>query len=532
MSNDTSTASAAERYDNSRLYARNKRLPPGYLLPQPTSAWPAENVALLELYREWLLSSGTSPDVVNMLYIPMAGNGLGLNLKPHPQLDLDVDLERAMDYVKAKRLSAEWTDMCRNALEKFRCFLRQQRGYTDVVIQPLNRAHYCTGLPDWLVEQLERYQRLMQRNWRPARLNQQIRRFWRSHSRLWQWLFEQYPIVGLPDIKRQYILDYVDHRLAIGHAASTINHDLRCFHAFLCYLQEQEFPVPQALLRVPSLKQPDRLPRFLTDEQVRRLRDEFERRLAQASAPGQRRDALLDRAAFYLLWQSGLRLGEVEELCLEDLDLAGQRLTVRQGKGRKDRTVYLTETTMRALQAYLAARGMGPTDHVFLYRNRSLRKDLIRDRVKAAGERAGVKVSPHRLRHTCATQLLNAGCRVTSIQRLLGHKRLNSTMIYARVHDRTVAEDYYAAMAQIEKCLDPTAGANDTGEPVNPDERVQLLELVGQLAEPQLGLEMRLDLVSQMRRVLNGGPPEQIEFPIVETGAAVPAALASISQLW
>jgi site-specific recombinase XerD len=540
MSNYTSTESAAKRYDNSRRYVRDNRLPPGYSVPQPTSTWPAENVALLELYREWLLSGGTSHYVVDHLYIPMAGNGLGLNLKPHPQLDLDADLERAMDYVKAKRLSAEWTDMCRNALEKFRCFLRQQRGYTDVVIKPLNRERYCTGLPDWLVEQLEDYQRLMQCNRRPARLNQQIRRFWSGHSRLWRWLFERYPITDLMNIKRQYIFDYVDHQLAAGYAVSTINQDLRCFHAFLCHLQEQDYPVPQALLRIPSFKQPDRLPRFLTDEQVNLLRDDLEQRVVQAHSPGRRRDALLDRAAFYLLWQGGLRLSEVEELRLEDLDistplnagLTGRRLIVRQGKDQKDRTVYLTETAIRALQEYLTVRGIGPTDHVFLYRNRSLHKDLIRDRIKAAGKRVGVKVSPHRLRHTCATQLLNAGCRVTSIQRLLGHKRLNSTMIYARVHNRTVAEDYYAAMAQIEKCLDPTAGTNDIGESVNPDERARLLELVGQLAEPQLGFEMRRDLVAQMRRVLNGVPPEQIEIPIVETGAVVQATLAPIAQSW
>jgi hypothetical protein len=105
-------------------------------------------------------------------------------------------------------------------------------------------------------------------------------------------------------------------------------------------------------------------------------------------------------------------------------------------------------------------------------------------------------------------------------------------MLYARVHDRTVAEDYYAAMAQIEKCLDPTAGTNDTDESVNPDERAQLLELIGQLAEPQLGLELRLNLVAQMRRVLNGGPPEQIEIPPDVTGLAVQAALAPGAQLW
>ena len=65
-----------------------------------------------------------------------------------------------------------------------------------------------------------------------------------------------------------------------------------------------------------------------------------------------------------------------------------------------------------------------------------------------------MKVYPHRLRHTCATQLLNAGCRVTSIQRFLGHKDLSSTMVYARAHDQTVAEDYFAAMQRVEQRLE------------------------------------------------------------------------------
>ena len=100
-----------------------------------------------------------------------------------------------------------------------------------------------------------------------------------------------------------------------------------------------------------------------------------------------RRLALLVRAAFYLLWQGGMRLGEVEELRLEDLDLWQKRLSVRDGKGKKDRTVYLPETAIHALQEYLAVRGEGSGDHVFLYRNAPLRKDLIRDQIKHAGER-------------------------------------------------------------------------------------------------------------------------------------------------
>jgi integrase len=225
----------------------------------------------------------------------------------------------------------------------------------------------------------------------------------------------------------------------------------------MIFLQDQGYTVPQTLLRICSLKQPDSLPRHLSDEQVRLLRDDSENRVISTSFASQQRDTLLDRAAFYLLWQSGLRKGEVEELRLEDLDLAGRKLSVRNGKGMKDRTVFLTDTTLRALQEYLVRCGQGPTDHVFLYRNQPLRKDLIHGRLKAAGNRVGVPVNAHRLRHTAATQLLNAGCPVTSIQKSLGHKKLNTTMMYARAHDQTVEADYFTAMHRVEQRLDLAA---------------------------------------------------------------------------
>lgn len=503
-----SIQSAAERYDCALHRAKDSRLPPNYPSPRPTLEWPGESIALLEQYRDWLVSGGMSPSVISQLYIPTAGHVLGLSLKPPAQLDLDADLNRVLDYLKAKRLSAEWIHNSGIALDKFRQFLRQQRGQFEVNLRPVGRDRYVAGLPEWLVEQLDRYHHLMQSHWRPARSNEQSLCFWSRHTHLWRWVCERHTLTGPLDVKRQHLLDYIDHCLVVGYAASTINNHLRSFHAFLLYLHEQDFRVPQALLRMTRLKEPDRLPRFLTDDQVRRLRDDFEKRVAEARFPAQRRDAVLDRAAFYLMWHAGLRLGEVEESRLEDLDLPGRKLMVRQGKGQKDRAIYLTDTVVRALQDYLAVRGQGETEHVFLYRHRPVCKDLIRARIRAAGERTGVKVTPHRLRHTCATQLLNAGCRVTSIQKLLGHRRIDSTLIYARVHDQTVAADYYAAMTRIEKSLNLTAETGDAGEPLPAEKRAHLLELVGQLAQPQLRLEMRLDLVAQMRHVLNGKTPQ------------------------
>jgi integrase/recombinase XerC len=504
----------AEMYDRALLYARDKRLPPDYPKPRPTSEWPPENIALLEEYCEWLRAGGASPAVIRIIYLPMAGHVLGLALKPHPQLDLEGDLQRGLDFINAKRMSAQWTDVCRCAMLKFRRFLSHRRGLVESKVTPYEHKRDSQGLPLWLVRELERFQHIQQRNWREARLEYAIRRFWAVHLHLWRFLCEKCGVKRLADVRRKHLLDFMDGRLSAGYAASTINTEVRSFLGFLAFLQEEGYPVPRSLFRVPGLKQGEPLPKFLTDEQVRLVRDEFERRVAQARDFRQRRDALLDRAAFYLLWQSGLRKGEVEELRLEDLDLEGKRLTVRQAKGLKDRTVYMTDTTVRAVREYLALRGPGPTTHVFLYRNQPISKDLVAARLKAAGERVGVKVHPHRLRHTMATQLLNAGCRVTSLQKFLGHKELSTTMIYARVHDQTVADDYYAAMDQVEKRLDLPGAHEEESGPIAETERVQLLELTAQLEQPKLNLKKRLKIVAHMRYMLTYSRADQMTYSL------------------
>jgi site-specific recombinase XerD len=490
-----------ERYDRNLRYANKKRALTGQPQPRPTAEWPPENRELLARYERWLLGGGTSQDVTHRLYLPAAGHVLGLFLRPHTELVLPDDLQPALAYVKAKRSSVFWINACQNALDRFQRFLLQERGIQEITITPYDHVPHTQGLPDWLVQELKNYQLVRQRNWRSARLEDNIRRFWSGYLRTWRFLCEQCGVVVLADLERQHIFAYMEHRLEAGYAPSGINNDVRSLQGFLGFLQNQGYAIPQSLFRIPGLKPRQPLPKFLTDAQVRLLRDDLEAQVDLAAPDHLLREALLFRAAFYLLWQGGLRLGELEELLVEDLDLENRKLSVRQSKSMADRTIYLTDTVVSVLLAYLERRGTGSSEHVFLYRNRALRKDLVRARIKAAGRRVGVKVYPHRLRHTCATQLLNAGCRVTSIQRFLGHKRLNTTMVYAKVHDHQVAEDYYAAMEQIEKHLD-LAQAEQVKVPLEEAQRGQLLALTDQLAVPELPRSERLELVAQLRWLL------------------------------
>jgi integrase/recombinase XerD len=518
MTTQQDAVGLAKQYDRALRKGRYCKLPPDYPRPRPTAEWPPENIALLAEYCNWLLTGGASDEVIHHNYLPIAGHVLGLNLKPHPQLDLETDLQPAMDFIEAKGASASWSKICRNSMLKFRRFLCHQRGRIEINVTPYDHERHTQGLPDWLVHELSRYQHVQQRNWRTARLEDGIRRFWGTHLRLWRFLCEQCAVKEIKDLKRQYLLDFIDQRLTAGYAVSGINADLRYFRTFLLFLQEQDYAIPQSLLRMPTLKQPDPLPKFLTDEQVLLLRDDLNRRVAQALNIHQRRDAVLDRALFYLLWQSGMRLGEVEELRLEDLDLAGRKLIVRQSKGLKDRTVFMTDAAVHAVRDYLDMRGPGPTDHIFLYRNQPLCKDLARSRIRAAGERTGVKAHPHRLRHTAATQLLNAGCRITSIQKFLGHKDIGSTMTYARVHDHTVANDYYRAMEQVERRLELLGAPKLTREPISENERDQLLTLTEQLFALEMSAAARMEIASQMYYELVGREIAWEDPPIDDNG--------------
>ncbi|HRI56358.1 MAG TPA: hypothetical protein PK170_04595, partial [Anaerolineae bacterium] len=154
MSPPRRAATLTERYDQALRYARDQRLPADQPRPQPTTAWPSENIALLERYQRWLASGGASPAVIHTIYIPMAGHVLGLNLKPHSQFDLAADLDKALHYVRAKQLGPDWTKVCRTALEKFRRFLRHERGQIEIKVQPFQPDSHADGLPAWLMDQL------------------------------------------------------------------------------------------------------------------------------------------------------------------------------------------------------------------------------------------------------------------------------------------------------------------------------------------------------------------------------------------
>jgi site-specific recombinase XerD len=158
-----------------------------------------------------------------------------------------------------------------------------------------------------------------------------------------------------------------------------------------------------------------------------------------------------NRAWFYLLAHAGLRRGELLNLRLSDCDLTGQRLRVQAGKGDRDRVLPMSQRLVTVLANYLAVREPAATDHLLIQRGKPVGRFTIAYRLNQFGQEANIKgLSPHRLRHTLATLLVNQGMPITSLQKFLGHQDINKTLIYARVYDQTVCQQFATAMALIE----------------------------------------------------------------------------------
>ena len=179
-----------------------------------------------------------------------------------------------------------------------------------------------------------------------------------------------------------------------------------------------------------------KLPTVLTeDEQERLLRQPTPR-----YPTGERNGTML-----HLMLNTGLRLAEVTSLKWHDVDLTTGKLMVRQGKGSKDRTLWVAEGDINRLRRWRErqAAKCGQCDHVFTtLQGKSLGHRYVQRMVKRYAAKAGIdkNVSPHTLRHSFATDLYRKTSKIRLVQKVLGHSDLSTTMIYTHIHDPEVEE--------------------------------------------------------------------------------------------
>jgi len=237
------------------------------------------------------------------------------------------------------------------------------------------------------------------------------------------------------------ILGYIDHLRGRRLHPKTINCHLDSIRGFYNYLiYEEDLKIDNPVKRNYNLRLPRPLPRYLRDEDVPRLFAHIKN--------------YRDRAIFMLMLRCGLRLEEVANLTIPAIDLRRSQLFIYDGKGGKDRVVYMSSDAFKALSTYLKKRPSLRVKKVFLvekgsYQGRPLSMRGIQKRMEYYAKKAGLKVSCHQLRHTMATQLLNADADLVIIQDLLGHNQIRTTQRYCKVSNLKVQRDYHRAIDKV-----------------------------------------------------------------------------------
>jgi len=353
----------------------------------------------------------------------------------------------------------------------------QQKPSADVLAMP----ERLNEVPDWLRTPLYRFLRLKQRNWPAKTVQRSTRQLFSRLNHITTFFIQHYEWSEWQQLAPHWLEDYIDARLREGVAPGTINWDLIYFRALCQFLLEEGCDVPKAILKLKVLNAPQRLPRPLATEQVRRLERGIQKAITEAKSDSQCVLAVRDLACFYLLWHCGLRISEVCSLRLNDIDMDARKLFIHNSKERKDRIAYMSDTAALAVQQHLAIRPNPDAVHLFTTQHGALHPRSLQRRLVHYRQQIGVPVTAQRLRHTFASHMLTAGMPVSSLQRYLGHEHLDTTMIYAEVSDPLLRQDYYQGIA----ALDP-GSENLSISKLAPNNHHTLRQLVEELKTPGL----------------------------------------------
>ncbi|MFO7792602.1 MAG: tyrosine-type recombinase/integrase [Candidatus Saliniplasma sp.] len=173
-----------------------------------------------------------------------------------------------------------------------------------------------------------------------------------------------------------------------------------------------------------------KLPKYLRDDEVRKL----------LKAPS--RNKTRDRLILRILYRCGLRVSELTNLKIQDIGFEEEMITVRSGKGDKDRVVPVDADTLDLIEFYKAGADKGTL--ILSERGESLSTRQVERIVKKYAKKAGLKknVYPHMLRHSFAVHCLKAGMNLRTVQKMLGHSSLTTTQIYLDLTGEDIKQDY------------------------------------------------------------------------------------------
>jgi len=246
---------------------------------------------------------------------------------------------------------------------------------------------------------------------------------------------------SLTDTTREDIEAFVEHEQDRRLKLSTVRSRLVILRAFLRFLIEQGYVDHEVLTRKIQIKLPESLPRALAPSDVKQLLSVITR--------------VRDRALFLLLLRTGMRIGELLDTKVDEVSMQDKKILVYEAqKTGTGRVVYFSDDVQRALKVWLTERDRSK-EYLFYpqggykFTYGGAREIFLKYLRKAGLVHKGYTM--HCLRHTFASELLNAGMRLECLQKLLGHTSLEVTRRYARLTDKTREEEYFKAMEKIER---------------------------------------------------------------------------------
>lgn len=276
-----------------------------------------------------------------------------------------------------------------------------------------------------LIERFLRYLEL-ERNYSPNTL-----RGYRSDLKEFEGYVGESGLNSVLEVDHLTVRGYLAGLQLKGLSRATVQRKLSSLKTFYRFLHRMGFIDADPTASIPTPRVERRLPDFLTVEEVDML----------LSAPREDRPIeIRDKAMLELMYSTGIRVSELLAIDLNDIDMS--EMTVRvKGKGRKERILPFGEVARKALERYLEIRDLmvpaGSSCGALFVSDwgRRMTSRNFRQRLKVYAKRAGIKkeVSPHILRHSFATHMLEAGADLRAVQELLGHSNLSTTQIYTHV---------------------------------------------------------------------------------------------------
>jgi len=276
-------------------------------------------------------------------------------------------------------------------------------------------------------------------------LSQNTLKAYKNDLSIFQIFLEKNDVLDTEDLDYNIFKEFLKFIDKYKYSNRTIIRKLSTYMNYFKFIERNKMLETQLSQKISLPKRESRFYNFLSEQEVDRLLENINVNNLLG---------IRDKAIFEVLYSTGIRIGELENIKVQDIDLKNIEIIVF-GKGRKERIVFLNKKALNSLKNYLQIRRSflfdkkrnvyKTNEYLFLnIRGERLSQRYIRKLLTGYLSDSGIKkhISPHGLRHSFATHMLEEGTNIRAVQELLGHTSLSSTQIYTHINLKKMKEDF------------------------------------------------------------------------------------------